>query len=132
MRAAVRNLLRNDVDRAGSVVGVVFAVVHGVGAYRAHMVGPERDGADGVIVHLAIGMEVDEEIDPVIADVEGRGAFFVLDPIHTRNLFCARVLDLEAGGQHVRDDDIIYVGAEGALERQLNDDEIILLERISG
>ena len=34
-------LLRNDMDRAGSVVGVIFAIVHRVGAHGAHVIGSE-------------------------------------------------------------------------------------------
>ena len=119
-------------DGAGAVVGVVFSVVHGVGADWAHMIDPRGNGADGIVVDLPHGVEVDEEVDAIVTDVQGGRAVFALDPVHTGNVLRSRVFDLEARGQHIGDNDIVDIRAESTLEGELYDDEVVLLEVVTG
>ena len=111
---------------------MVLAIVHRIGADRTHVVDARGDGANRVIISLLHRMQIDEEVDAVIADVEGRGTVIILHPVHVGNVLCTGVFDLETGGEHIGDNDIVDVGAEGSFKGDLDDHEVVLLKRIPG
>jgi len=78
-----------------------------------------RDGPDRVIIGLLVAVQVNEEIDPVVPDIHRRRGMAILDPVHSRDILGAGVLDLKARRQQIGDHHIIDIRAIALLQGQL-------------